>query len=150
VVKSCVQGQGYTIDMVWYSDMGVIDHITNELYKLVVCENYTSQEQIHTTNGGGMHITHVGNSILHTPSHNLSLKNVLHVPRSRKNLVSIHHFIRDNHVFVEYHPWFFLVKDPATRRVLMHGKCRGGLYPFPSLEQSSSKCLLSVVRPSLR
>jgi hypothetical protein len=44
----------------------------------------------------------------------------------------------------------FLVKDPHMRKVLLHDKCSGGLYPFPSLEQSSSsKCVLSVVKPSL-
>jgi hypothetical protein len=51
-----------------------------------------------------MQITHVGNSALYTPSHNLDLKNVLHVPSSKKNLICIHYFTRDNHVFVEYHP----------------------------------------------
>jgi hypothetical protein len=34
--------------------------------------------------------------------------------------------------------------------VLLHDKCRGGLYSFPSLEHSSSKCVLSIVRPLLR
>jgi hypothetical protein len=66
-----------------------------------------------------------------------------------KNNISIHRFTRDNDVFVEYHPYFFFVKDSATRKVLLHGKCRGGLYPFPSLEKSSPKCVLSTVRPSL-
>jgi hypothetical protein len=96
-----------------------------------------------------MQIIHVGNSTLHTPSRDLFLKNVLHVPSSKKNLVSIHRFTRDNHVFIEYHPYFFLVKDPSTKKVLLHGRCRGGLYPFPSLEHSSLKCVLSVVKPSL-
>jgi hypothetical protein len=85
-----------------------------------------SQEQIHDANGGGMQITHVGHSTLYTP-HNLSFKNVLHVPSSHKNLVSIHHFTHDNHVFIEYHPHFFLVKDPFMRRILLQSRCRGGM-----------------------
>jgi hypothetical protein len=112
-------------------------------------EKYTGHEQIHAANGGGMQITHVGNSIIITPSHILSLKNVLHVPNSHKNLVSFHHFTRDNHLYVEYHPYFLLLKDPKMRKVLLHGKCRGGLYRFPSLEKSSTKCVLSVVKPSM-
>jgi hypothetical protein len=96
-----------------------------------------------------MHITHVGHSILHTPTHNLLLKNVLRVPNSQKNLVSIHCFTRDNHAFFENHPFFFLVKDPHTRKVLLHDKCRGGLYPFPSLEKSTTKCALSMVKSSI-
>jgi hypothetical protein len=97
-----------------------------------------------------MCISHIGHSTLHIdPTRILSLKNVLHVPSSNKNLVSIHRFTHDNHVFVEYHPYVFLVKDLVTRRVLLRGKCKGGLYPFPSLENAMSRCVLSTVRPSL-
>jgi hypothetical protein len=139
---------GYNVDTAWYSDTGVTDHVTSELDKLVVREKYNGQEQIHAANGGGMCITHIGNSTLYTPRI-LSLKNAFHVPTSHKNLVSIHRFTRDNHIFVEYHPYFFLVKDPTTRKVLLCGKCRGGLYPFSTLEQSSSRCVLSTIKPSL-
>jgi hypothetical protein len=103
---------------------------------LVVREKYNGQDQIHATNGGGMQNTHIGNSTLNTPSRILSLKNVLSVPSSHKNLVFIHHFTHNNNVFVEYHPYFFLVKDSITRKVLLHDKCRGSLYSFPSLEHS--------------
>jgi hypothetical protein len=144
------EGHRYNVDPIWYPDTSSTDHITSELDKLVVREKYTGQEHIHATNGGGMQITHVGNSTLVTPSRVLSLKNILCVTTSHKNLVSVHCFTRDNHVYIEYHPYFFLVKDPHTRKVLPCGKCRGGLYPFPSLEQSSSsKCVLSVIKPSL-
>jgi hypothetical protein len=52
---------------------------------------------------------------------------------------------------VKYHPYVFFVKDPVTRKVLLRSKCRGeGLYPFPSMENSMSRCVLSTVRPSLR
>jgi hypothetical protein len=140
---------GYNVDTAWYSDTGLMDHLTSELNKLAVRDKYNGQEQIHVANDGGMHITHIGNSTLYTPSRILSLKYVLHVPSSHKNLVSIHRFTRDNHVFVEYHSYFFLVKDPTTRKVLLRGKCSGGLYPFPSLERSSSRCVLSTFKPSL-
>jgi hypothetical protein len=143
------EGNGYNVDTAWYSDTGATYHITSELDKLAMHVKYTGQEQIHAANGGGMQITHVGNSTLSTPSRILTLKNVLHVPSSQKNLMSIHRFTRDNHVFVEYHPYFFLVKDPLMRKVLLRGRCRGGLYPFLSLEQSSTKCVLSIVMPSI-
>jgi hypothetical protein len=106
-------------------------------------------EQIHAANGGGMRITHVGQSTLFTPHQNLSLKNVLHVPSSQGNLVSIHWVTRDNLVFVEYHPYVFLVKHPLMRKVLLRNRCNGGPYPFPSLEQSTTKCPLSTVKPSI-
>jgi hypothetical protein len=43
------------------------DHITSELDKLAVQEKYVDQDQIHGANGGGMQITHIGQSTLYTP-----------------------------------------------------------------------------------
>jgi hypothetical protein len=43
-------------------------------------ENYGSQDQVHTTNGGGMIIKHIGQSIISTPTRRIVLKDVLHVP----------------------------------------------------------------------
>jgi hypothetical protein len=140
---------GYNVDTAWYSDTGAMDHITSELDRLAVREKYSGQEQIHATNGGGMQISHVGHSTLCTPYRNILLKDILHVPSAKKNLVSVHRFTRDNHVFIEYHPYFFLVKDPTTRRTPLCGRCRGGLYPFHSLEQSTTKCVLSTIKPSI-
>jgi hypothetical protein len=119
------EGHGYNVDPTCYSDTGGTDNITIEVDKLAVRENYTGREQIHAANGGGIQITRVGNSALVIPSHVLSLKNVLCVPTSYKSLVFVHHFTRDNHVYIEYHRYFFLVKDPHTRKVMLRDKCRG-------------------------
>jgi hypothetical protein len=143
------EGPRYSVNTSWYSDTGSTDHVTSELDKLAMREKYTVPEQIHAASGGGMHIAHVGHSMLYTPTRHLMLKNFMHVPNSHKNLVSIHWFTRDNHMFIEYQPYFFLVKDPFTRKILLRGKCSGGLYPFPSLEQSSTWCVLTTVKPSI-
>jgi hypothetical protein len=66
-----------------------------------------------------MHITHVGQSTILSPDHNLHLHNVLHAPSSKKNLVSVHHLTSDNNVFLEFHPNFFLMKDLDTKNVLV-------------------------------
>jgi hypothetical protein len=126
------KGRGTNIDTAWYSDTGATDHITDELDKLAMRDKYSGQEQIHTTNGGGMQITHVGHSTLYTPSHILSLCIVLHVPTSQRNLVSIHRFTRDNHVFVEYHPYFFLLRIHT----------RGGCFCVVDVEDASIHTLL--------
>jgi hypothetical protein len=81
------EGPGCNVDTSWYADTGATNHITSELDKLAIHEKYTCHEQIHAANGGGMHITHVGHSTLHTPTRILSLKNVLRVPNSKKNLL---------------------------------------------------------------
>jgi hypothetical protein len=41
-------------------------------------------------------------------------------------------------VFVEFHHDFFFVKDKATRRILLHGRSKGGLYPVPVNRASAS------------
>jgi hypothetical protein len=61
-----------------------------------------------------------------------------------KNLVSIHHLTYDNNISVKFHPFSFVIKDRAMKKVIMHGRCRGGLYPLPS-----SRCVLSVTMPSI-
>ena len=58
-----------------------------------------------------------------------------------KHLLSVHKIAFDNDAFVEFHPFYFLVKDRATRRVLLRGNCHGGLYPVPS---STSSMLASI------
>jgi hypothetical protein len=118
-VTNNTEHPSYNVDPAWYSDTGAIDHIISQLDKLVVGEKYIEQDHIHAANGGGLHISHVGQSTLFTPHRDLSLKNILYVPSSQRNLVFIHRFTRDNHVFVEYHPYVFFVKDPITRNVLL-------------------------------
>jgi hypothetical protein len=137
----------YGIDTMWYADSTATDHVTGELDKLTTREKYHVQEHIHTTDGTGMHIAHIGNSTIQTPSRDIHLKKVLHVPHTSKNLVSIHRLTYDNNVSVEFHPFSFLIKDRATRRIILRGRCQGGLYPLPSLKHLSSRCVLSVNKP---
>jgi hypothetical protein len=56
-------------------------------------------------------------------------------------------FTLDSNVFLEIHPWFFLIKDHDTRSILLRGKCHDGLYPISaSLPIKSS---FGVYKPSL-
>lgn len=76
----------YGIDTNWYTDTGATDHVTGELEKLTTREKYHGRDQVHTTNGAGMKISHIGNAIVHTPTHDLKHYNVLHVPSACKTL----------------------------------------------------------------
>jgi hypothetical protein len=58
----------YTVDMNWYADSSVTDHITSELDKLAVRDKYHGTEKVHTANSAGMEISHVGKSFIHTPA----------------------------------------------------------------------------------
>jgi hypothetical protein len=138
----------------WYANSGATDHVTGKLGKLAIQDTYNGNDQMYTTNGTGMCIKHVGQSIIHTPHRNLLLNNVLHIPQVSKNLAFVHRIGSNNNVFFELHPNFF--KDRESRKTLLHGKARGGLYPLPSSSlHSSSKHVLSsnkcsTTRRSLR
>jgi hypothetical protein len=96
-----------------------------------------------------MEISHVGSSIIPTSTRNLVLKNVLHVPTATKNLISVHKFTLDNDMFIEFHPFYFLIKDRKTRKVLLHGPCRGSLYPLPSSVFKLWNLIFNVTRFSV-
>jgi hypothetical protein len=100
-------------------------------------------EQIYNASGSGMRIEHVGESVIHTPYRNLKLKHVLHVPQVIKNLASVYRTTIDN-VFFELHHNFFFIKDRESRRTLIHGRSKGGLYPIPYAPLSRIKQVLGV------
>ena len=142
---------GYGVDTNWYVDSGASDHITSNLENLSVRDKYNGQDRVQAANGSGMKISNIGHTILHTPSKDLHLKNILHVPSTYKNLVSVYCLTSDNNTFLEFHPNFFLTKDRGTRKVLHQGRCRGGLCPLgaSSTKASSSKQVYGVSKPSM-
>jgi hypothetical protein len=104
----------YGVDTNWYQDSGATHHITGELNNLAIRDAYKGHDRVNTANGQGMSISHVGHSIIRNPSKNFQLGNILHVPNASKSLLSVHRFTLDNHVFIEFHPFFFLIKDQVT------------------------------------
>jgi hypothetical protein len=95
----------------WYIDSRATYHITGNLDKFTMHDAYCSNDQIHMANRSGMDITRIGKTIIPTPLCNLALNNVLHVPSTQKNLIFVHQFTLDNDIFVEFHAFFFLIKD---------------------------------------
>jgi hypothetical protein len=106
------------VDSNWYADSDVTDHVTGELDKLAMKDNYTGGDQIYTASGSGMHIKYVGHAIIRTSYRDLKLNHILHVPQLSKNLASIHKITSDNNVFFELHPDFFFIKDGESRKTL--------------------------------
>lgn len=142
---SATTSRGGAVDPCWYADTAATDHLTNDLDKLTMKEQYRGHDHVQTANGEGMRITHIVQSTLPTSSHPLHLKNILHVPSVTRNLLSVKKFAYDNKVFFEFHPWYFLVKDRDSRAVLLRGGVRGGLY---NLDESSIKQVFSSVKVS--
>uniref|UniRef100_A0A2N9FFA4 Reverse transcriptase Ty1/copia-type domain-containing protein n=1 Tax=Fagus sylvatica TaxID=28930 RepID=A0A2N9FFA4_FAGSY len=120
-------------DSNWYPDSGATHHMTNDLANLNVrADEYTGHDQIRVGNGTALPIHHIGTTQLTAPSTSFLLQNVLHVPTISNNLLSIQKFTSDTNTFLELHPNLFNVKDRVTRRTLLQGPSRNGLYPFPS------------------
>ena len=111
-------------------------------------ERYRGKDQIHTASGEGMRINHIGHSIFNTPRRKIHLKKILHVPSANKSLLSVHRIALDNHVFLEFHPYFFFIKDQATRRILYRGRCVRGLYPLILERTRLNKQAFGVVKLS--
>src|SRR3954470_18735931 len=62
----------------------------------------------------------------------------------------MYHLTSDNNVFFETHPTYFFIKDRATRELIHHGRCIGGLYPITSRVFSRKRRqFYSVTKPSL-
>jgi hypothetical protein len=120
-------------------DTGATDHLTSDMERLSIHERYHGRDQVQVANGAGLSISHIGHSSLAGPMHSLALKNILHVPDISKNLLSVHRVVSDNDVFIE----FFCVKDKATKKIILQGRSRGGLYPVPFHRASSSTRLAS-------
>jgi hypothetical protein len=142
--SAMVATSSYKIDLNWYSDTGAIDHITSDLDRLYVREQYNGGDKVHVGNGTGLRILHTGHASLRTASRSLALRNILHVPEISKNLLSVHKLARDNDVFFEYHPWHFSIKDRRTGTSLLDGRCEAGLYPLKSSDVATfNQALLS-------
>ena len=90
----------YGAESNWCIDTGATDHITSDLERLHVHDKYHGNDQVHTANGAGMDINHIGHSIKPTHDRNLHLKYVLHVLDTSKNLISAHRLANDNHAFL--------------------------------------------------
>jgi hypothetical protein len=139
-------GLATSSDNNWYTDSRATNHITGDLDKVTMHDTYGGHDQIHVANGSGMHIAHIGTSIILTPTRTLTLNNVLHVPSTQKNLLFVHRFTLDNDTFIKFCPDFFLIKDRKMRKVLLHGQCKGGLYPLPSSGSKFQKLIFSAIK----
>jgi hypothetical protein len=123
----------------WYTDFGATDHITGNLDHLTMHDLYVGADQVHAANGTGMDITHIGKTVIPNPCRNLVLNNVLHVPSTQKVLFW---FI----ALIEFHPYSFFIKEQKMRKVLLHGPCKGGLYPLPPSSSKFCKLVFSAIK----
>jgi hypothetical protein len=131
-------------DRNWYLDSGATHHLTSDLENLNLrAEPYMGSDQVKIGNGKGLPIHHIGHTHISSPYLPFKLFDVLHVPQISKNLISIHKFTKDTNTLFEFHPYYFLLKDRATGKVLFRGPNKDGLYHFlPHANKSSTSALV--------
>ena len=119
----------------WYPDSGASHHVTSNSNNIQNQAAYTGQDQLYIGNGQGMEILSTCNSVISSQHKSFALKNILYVHAITKNLLSVHKFTLDNNVFIEFHPFFCLVKDNKTGHVLLKGTHKDGLYFLHSIHK---------------
>ena len=131
-------------DPTYYMDTGATSHMTNSQGNLSPYFNLTNHVNNAIIVGNGSKIPIKGYGHESLSPNNLHLKNVLHVPKLIKNLISVRKFTTDNHVSIEFDPFGFSVKDLQTGSNLVRCNSTGDLYPFFTNRQVISSSLLST------
>ena len=78
----------------------------------------------------GLKISAIGYSRTRSSTFNktIVLKDLVHVPAITKSLISVSKFCHDNNVFFEFHSNTCYVVHQVTKRVLLQGILKDGLY----------------------
>jgi len=116
-------------DTKWLIDFAASHNITGDLINLSVHSEYNGTDEVVIGDGSGLRVSHIGSLVFHSPTRDFQLNDTLCVPSIRKNLVSVHHFTTQNNIFIEFHPFYFLVKDQITGAILLKGACENGVFP---------------------
>ncbi|XP_019178894.1 PREDICTED: uncharacterized protein LOC109174056 [Ipomoea nil] len=106
----------------WLFDNGASHHSTTSPMSLPTFTVSSGPDQVNLGDGNSLSITHTSSTILPTPSTDLSLTNVLCVPKLRRNLVSVAKLCQTDNVSVEFFHFSFSVKDLHTGGVPNAGK----------------------------
>ncbi|KAI9198055.1 hypothetical protein LWI28_009229 [Acer negundo] len=122
-------------DPAWYADSGASCHVTNDTGHIGQRTEYNGKQTLIVGNGDKLSIVHIRDSLMHTHNNRtLLLKDMLHVPDIKKNLLSISQLIACDNIIVEFDSCGCVVKDKATGVALLQGKLKEGLYQldFPT------------------
>lgn len=123
-----VTTQSYDHDHNWYIDTGATDHLISDLNRLFIASHYEGKVRVEVANGTSLHISHIDHSKIHGLRRPLHFKNILYVPQIMKHILSIDKLVSNNNVFIEIYPNDFIVKDKITKKTLLVGKSKGGLF----------------------
>lgn len=86
--------------------------------------------------------------LLPTPASKLFLSPLLHNPFISHYLISVSNLVKDNHISITFDSNGFVFKDMMTKKTILKGPCRDGLYKIVSRNQKLQPTGLSAVRIS--
>ena len=128
----------------WLIDSGASSHMTNNIQNLQNPQPYSGPDKVYIGDGQGLPIHHYGSSFIQTPNATFQLKNVLHVPHLKHDLLSANMFSMDNWCSLTLNPFDFNVKDLTTGKMLFRGPVQQGLYPFFASPHHSRRYLATT------
>lgn len=135
-------------DPSWYLDTGASNHVTPDLSALSLQAPYNGPSEVCIGNDQNLTVTNKGSSILPTPIHTFSLRNILHVPSLSTNLLSVKKFVADNNCSLTFDKTHFVIQDKVTNIVLHHGLSKNGLYPIQACSSQPCSDLASLFAAS--
>lgn len=94
-----------------YADSRATAHMVNNPGVMSKLKHYNGTSSIYVGNGEKLNISHVGNSMLNTKQGHLILKNILAVPNSKKNLLSVAQLTLDISCSIAFDSHGFVIKD---------------------------------------
>ena len=118
-------------DKNWLLDLASSHNITGDLSNLSIHSKYDGIDEVVLGDGSDLEVSHIGSLALHSPHRTFTLRDTLCVLNLCKILISVHHLTKQNNVFVEFHPFYFLVNDKISGAILLKGACNNGIYTFP-------------------
>ena len=129
----------------WLVDSAASHNMTTDLSNLSINSEYDGTDEVVIGDGSGLPVSHIGSLSLASSNRVFHLRDTLCVPTIQKNLIFVHHFTKHNHVYLEFHPTYFLVKDWITRATLLKDECEDGVYPFPEHLPPNSKHVVAYI-----
>ena len=108
---------------------------------------YTGLDCVWVGNGYLLPIKHVGSRYVSTVAQPLVLTNILHVLKSKHNLLSVKQLCQDNNCIVVFDDPSVCVKDKTLGRSLLHASSIGNVYPL-AIPKPSTSAFTAILDPA--
>lgn len=116
----------------WYLDSGATSHITATPENIQLPRSFTDNNFIYTADGSPIQITRSSRNMTQSKDQSFILQDLLLVPSTTRNLLSVNRFCIDNNVSLHFDSQKVKVHDTTTEEVLLEGRTNGGwLYELP-------------------